>query len=321
MPDSGAWIIQPNLPIFAYEQSFVKYKPEVLKKYHSIKVKDVTKETPDCVSIELDVPKELKEEFEYTQGQHINLRSQINGKQVSRSYSLCSAPSEEIWKVAVKKVPGGQFSTFANDVLTSGTDLDVMPPHGNFFTTLDPDQAKNYVAFAAGSGITPIMSIIKETLHKEPESSFTLFFGNRTADSIIFQEELEDLKNVYMDRFRLYHFLSAEHQEANLFNGRITKEKTEKCFNLLLGPIRPDEVFICGPEPMIAAVTEGLLASGVDKKNIHFELFTSPEGPLVPKEGDRQKHVIEGGDQSQSDHYSRWKDFFHSIWIKMGIVC
>jgi len=163
--------------------------------FHPLRVKEVTRETPECVSILFEVPEELKKTFEFKQGQSLTMRTFLKGEEVRRTYSICASPLENEWRVAVKKQEGGVFSTFANEQLKKGDLLDVMPPVGKFYTELDPTQKKNYVAFAAGSGITPVLSLIKTTLLTEPQSHFTLVYGNRNKNSIIFKEELEGLKD------------------------------------------------------------------------------------------------------------------------------
>ena len=234
------------------------------------------KETGDCVSIAFTVPPALKEKFNYIQGQYITLRTTINGEDVRRSYSVCSSPLDNELRVAVKKVEEGVFSTYANEFLKRGETLDVMPPMGKFFTALKPGQTKQYVGFASGSGITPLLSIIKTTLRTELKSSFTLVYGNRNRHSIIFKEELEGLKNRYMERFRVIYILSREKTDAAINFGRIDAEKCTALCTKNLDITTTDEFFLCGPENMIFSVKDQLEHLGVDKKKIHFELFTVP---------------------------------------------
>jgi ring-1,2-phenylacetyl-CoA epoxidase subunit PaaE len=253
--------------------------------FHPLTIKNIRRETQDCVSISFKVPEHLKQEFEFKQGQSLTLRKTLEGEEIRRSYSICSSPLDNELRVAVKQVQGGLFSTFANTNLNAGDTIDVMPPSGNFYTDLDPSNKKNYVAFAAGSGITPILAIIKTTLITEPQSTFTLIFGNRNTSSIIFKEELEALKDKYMERFRLYHILSRERMDSEINYGRIN---ADKCFQLtkLVDLNSADEIFICGPEEMIFSVRDHLFELGVDKKKVHFELFTTPlrkAGSFKPK--------------------------------------
>ncbi|RMG83105.1 MAG: phenylacetate-CoA oxygenase/reductase subunit PaaK [Bacteroidetes bacterium] len=255
-----------------------------MPKFHSLKVREIRKETDDCVSIAFEVPETLKKNYEFLPGQHLTLKARINGEDVRRSYSICASPFENDLRVAIKKLEGGAFSTFANERLSVGDTLEVMPPAGNFHPApLSPDHQKHYVAFAAGSGITPVISILKAVLETEPQSHFTLFYGNRYSDSIIFKEQLEGLKNKYIGRFSLHHILSQEHPGADLFYGRIDEEKCRIFCQTLIDWREVDAFFICGPEAMIYSVKETLLELGVEPNKIHFELFTSPVGKLGRK--------------------------------------
>ena len=242
--------------------------------FHKLSVKEVKKETSDCVSLVFDIPEELKKQFQYTQGQSLTMRAIVNGEELRRTYSLCSSPSDNEWKVAVKKVDGGLFSVYANEQLKKGDVLEVMEPVGKFYTQLYPTNKKNYLAFAAGSGITPVLSIIKTTLITEPQSNFTLVYGNRSRSSIMFFEELEGLKNKFIDRFNLINILSRERTEATINSGRINSEKLTE-LGKLIDFASIDETFICGPEEMIFCVKDFLIQKGANEKNIHFELFTS----------------------------------------------
>lgn len=244
--------------------------------FHPIQVAGIRKETSDCVSIAFSIPEELTDTFRYKQGQYITLRTSINGEDIRRSYSICSSPLDNELRVAVKKVEHGVFSTYANEKLKKGDTLDVMPPLGKFFTELNPSQEKKYAGFAAGSGITPLLSIIRTTLRTEPKSSFTLVYGNRNRHSIIFKEELEALKNLYMDRFRVIHILSREKTDAPINFGRIDKNKCLTLCEKTIDVKNTDAFFLCGPEEMIFSVKETLVEKGVDPKKIHFELFTTP---------------------------------------------
>ena len=239
-------------------------------------IADVRKETADCVSIAFTVPRELKEMFQFTQGQYLTIRASINGTDVRRSYSICSSPLDNELRIAIKKVEHGIFSTYANEQLQKGDILDVMPPMGKFFTELSPANTKQYTGFAAGSGITPLLSIIKTTLLTEPKSSFTLVYGNRNRHSIIFKEALEGLKNKYMDRFRIIYILSREKTDAAINFGRIDGEKCGSLCEKNIDATHTDAFFLCGPENMIFSVKEQLEKLGVEKSNIHFELFTPP---------------------------------------------
>ena len=244
--------------------------------FHPLKIKEVRRETDDCVSLLFEIPNDYKEQFAFKQGQSLTMRTKLNGEEIRRTYSICSSPLEKEWRVAVKKVEGGIFSSHANEILKAGDELEVMPPVGKFYTELHPTNKKNYLAVVAGSGITPVLSIIKTTLLTEPQSSFTLLYGNRNRASIIFKEELEALKNKFIDRLTIHHILSREITDAPVYHGRIDKEKCELLFNKLIDLDSVNECFICGPEQMIFSVKDFLEAKGVDKKHIHFELFTTP---------------------------------------------
>jgi ring-1,2-phenylacetyl-CoA epoxidase subunit PaaE len=261
--------------------------------FHSLKVKKIEKETDDCVSIEFEVPEELKETFQFKQGQNLTIKKVLNGEELRRNYSICTSPFDNKLKVAVKKAEGGIFSTWANEELKTGDYLDVLPPTGKFYTELNLSQKKNYVAFSAGSGITPILSIIKTTLIVETKSEFTLVYGNRTKNSIIFKEELEALKDKFIDRFRTYHILSRELTDTEINNGRIDIDKLELLCSKLIDIKTCDEFFICGPEEMIFCIKGYLEGRGVAGDKIHFELFTVP-GQKKSEAGSKKPEIYEG---------------------------
>lgn len=265
--------------------------------FEQLTVREVRRETSDCVSIAFTIPEQLKEQFKFTQGQYITLKTKIGDEEIRRSYSICSSPLEHELRVAVKKVPQGVFSTYANDLLKAGDQLEVMPPLGKFFTPLNSDQKKNYVGFAAGSGITPLLSIIKTTLETEPESSFTLVYGNRNRHSIIFRETLEALKNKNMNRFRLIHILSREKTDAPLNSGRIDADKCMVLCDKTIDLTHTDEFFLCGPEEMIFAVKNVLEQQNVPSSKIHFELFTT--AGQQKKTTDKHKEETDKGPKSK----------------------
>lgn len=259
-----------------------------MPKFNTLRIKEIRRETADCVTLAFELPDALSEEYRFIQGQHLTLKTEIGGEEVRRSYSICASPLNESMRVAIKKVEGGSFSTFANEQLKVGDTLEVMTPMGRFYTELRPDNEKHYVAFAAGSGITPILSIMKAVLEQEPKSEFTLFYGNRRADSIIFREEIEGLKNMHMGRLSVHHILSQEKQGSSLFTGRIDAEKCRAFCNRLIDPLEVDEFFLCGPQEMTDSIRNTLIAEGIDPKRIHFELFTTSrimaKRPAVRKE-------------------------------------
>ena len=244
-------------------------------KFYPLRISDLRRETVDTVSLAFELPEDLRETFRFISGQYLVLRTVIDGADTRRSYSICSAPHENELRVAIKKVEGGVFGTFANEELQVGDVLQVMPPQGRFYTALQPENHKTYVAFAAGSGITPIISILKSTLVQEPHSRFVLFYGNRGFDHIVFREQLETLKNHYPERLAVHHILSRESLGSDLFYGRLNGEKCKAYARYFFQPQAVDHFFLCGPEEMIFEVKETLEESGVAAQNIHFELFTT----------------------------------------------
>jgi ring-1,2-phenylacetyl-CoA epoxidase subunit PaaE len=263
--------------------------------FHSLKVKDLQRETADAVSVEFDIPDNLKDAFQFKQGQSLTMRIILDGEEVRRTYSICSSPLDNEWRVAIKRQEAGLFSGFANTQLKKGDLLEVMQPVGTFYTALDPLQKKNYIAFAAGSGITPVLSIIKTTLRTEPRSAFTLVYGNRNKNSIIFKEALEAIKDKYMDRFRLINVLSRERTDAEINSGRIDREKCDALFAKLIDISTCDEFFICGPESMIFTIKEYLQSRQVEDNKIHFELFTTPGQDIQRKKKIQEPKDDQGG--------------------------
>ncbi|MHA7842628.1 MAG: 2Fe-2S iron-sulfur cluster-binding protein [Winogradskyella sp.] len=241
--------------------------------FYKLRIKDIYKETKDTSVVAFDVPEALQDQFKFSQGQHLTLKTLINGEDVRRSYSLCSSPFDNEWKVAVKEIPGGKFSTFVNSTLKTGDELEVMVPSGTFGVECNADKAKNYLFFAAGSGITPILSMIKAHLVAEPNSTCKLFYVNKTAKSIIFKEELEQLRNTYFGRLEIYYFLTKEKRDIELFNGRFDDEKMEVLTKTFIDIPDTSEVFLCGPEDMVNYVSNYLEKAGLPKNLIHFELF------------------------------------------------
>ena len=272
-------------------QAYLCRFPSYMIHFHPLKVKKVQRETEDCVSIIFEVPPELEELYRFRQGQSLTLKTLVKGEEIRRTYSICSSPFDNMLRVAVKKVEGGIFSAFANEVLKPGDVLDVMPPVGKFYTELNPTQKKNYIAFAAGSGITPVLSLIKTTLLTEQGSSFTLVYGNKNKNSIIFKEELEGIKDKFIDRFRLYHILSRERSDAEINFGRIDVNKLELLSEKVIDLNLADEFYLCGPEEMIFCIKGFLTGKGVPAEKIHFELFTIP--------GQKQSVKIEQHEQKQ----------------------
>ncbi len=248
--------------------------------FHQLTVHSVQATTRDSVAVSLTVPEQLQEEFAYVQGQYLTLRATIDGLDVRRSYSICSAVQDRQLRVAIKKVAGGVFSNWAATTLLPGTTVDVMPPQGHFYVPLEPELRRDVVAIAAGSGITPILSIIKTMLMAEPLTRITLVYGNRSSSSVMFKEELEDLKDRFLTRFNLVWIMSREAQDINLFNGRIDYEKTSELLTRWIDPTSIDAAFICGPHDMMLAVRAALEDKGVDKARIKAELFGTQQATI-----------------------------------------
>ncbi|MBO9352607.1 phenylacetate-CoA oxygenase/reductase subunit PaaK [Bordetella petrii] len=266
--------------------------------FHSLKVASVSRNTRDAVVVTFDLPEHLRPRFAFRPGQYLTLRTELNGEELRRSYSICSAPGDGVLRVAIKKVDEGAFSSWANHELQPGQTLEVMPPAGNFTVDFEPGQRRHYVAFAVGSGITPVFSLVKTALSTEPHSRFTLFFGNRASSSVLFREEIEDLKNLYMERFSLVYIMSRESQDIELFNGRLDGDKVDQLLSAWMPAEEIDYAFVCGPQTMIESVVQHLQARGVPKPNIKFELFGAPRGPRALRTG-RDAPVAPGKGQCE----------------------
>jgi ring-1,2-phenylacetyl-CoA epoxidase subunit PaaE len=259
--------------------------------FYPLTVADARRETRDAVVITLRVPEEHREAFRFTQGQYLTFRFDADGQEeVRRSYSICSAVQDDELRVAIKRVPGGRFSSWAAEGLRPGATVEAMPPAGSFHIPLDPESERHYLGFAAGSGITPVLGTLKTILQGEPRSRFTLVYGNRASSTIMFREELEDLKNRFTSRLSVVHVLSREHQDVELFNGRITREKCDRLFERWIDVEGVDAAFVCGPHGMVEEVTASLRAHGLAADRIKFELFGTPADlarpPRASAEGD-----------------------------------
>ncbi len=242
--------------------------------FYPLRISQVRPETDSAVCLTFDVPTELRAKFEFIQGQYLTLRATLDGKEIRRSYSICSGVDDDKLRVAIKHIDGGAFSSFANTQLSAGDSLDVAGPQGSFYTQLSVSNSRNYMCICAGSGITPVLSIVKSILSKEPDSRVTLLFGNRNSATIMFKEELGFLKNRYMRRLNWVNILSREEQDAEVLYGRIDNRKGGELNTKRLIDIGgTDEFFLCGPESMISEVSRGLRASGIDEAQIHYELF------------------------------------------------
>lgn len=270
--------------------------------FHQLRVTELSPLTDDSVAVTFDVPDELSETFSYVPGQHVTVRAMIDGEDVRRSYSICANASSGKLRVGIKRLPGGLFSTFATTELSAGDTLDVMPPVGEFTIDVDPSKPRRAVAIAAGSGITPVLSLISTSLEQEPEARWTLLFGNRTANSIMFLDELESLKDRYRDRFQMFHILSREGSDVPLLSGRIDEEKIRLIYQRLMGGSDVDGWYLCGPYDMVMTAQETLRELGVDESRLHDELFFAgpvdesklPPEPL-PGEGSVELTVILDG--------------------------
>jgi len=274
--------------------------------FHALRVADVRRETEDTVSVAFTVPDELAAAYEFAPGQHIAIRMPgPDGTEVRRSYSICSGLDDGELRVAVKNIAGGVVGVHANEALKAGDVLDVMTPAGRFTTALDPAHHKSYLGIAAGSGITPVMSLIRSVLAREPKSRFTLVYGNRGPTTVIFREALEDLKDRYLARLQIIHVFSREQQHSPLLNGRIDAEKLSALGQHLLDLPSYDEAFICGPEPMTLAVRDALVELGIEATHVHLELFGShapaPRPPRAATADRRQVTVILDGIKTEVD--------------------
>ncbi|GAB5471775.1 MAG: phenylacetate-CoA oxygenase/reductase subunit PaaK [Rhodospirillales bacterium] len=245
--------------------------------FYPLKVTEVRRETRESVVLSLEPAPEDREAFTFIPGQYLTFRKALEGEELRRSYSLCSDRRQGCLQVGVKKVPGGLFSTWANDEAAAGAVIEAMVPMGSFHAPLDESRTRHHLFFAAGSGITPILSLIKTTLAEEPLSRVTLVYGNRASSSIMFREDLEDLKSLHLKRFNLLHVLSRESQDIDLFNGRIDAEKCRDLFRHWIDPTSVDLAFICGPQSMMTAVSEALQEAGLAPNQIKFELFAAAQ--------------------------------------------
>ena len=245
-------------------------------RFYPLRVAEVRPETGSAVCVVFDLPEELRKTFRFIQGQYLTLRAEIDGQQVSRSYSICSAIDDAYLRVGIKQMDGGVFSTYANEQLRAGDEIRVRPPEGRFHTPLSRDNAGNYMCICIGSGITPVLSIVKSILAREPQSFVTLLYGNRNSATVMFKNELSFLKNRYMTRFSWINILSREQQDAEVLYGRLDNRKGGELMRKRLIDIAAvDEFFLCGPQSMISEVSRGLRGTGVDEAHIHYELFSS----------------------------------------------
>ncbi|MFP4137356.1 MAG: 1,2-phenylacetyl-CoA epoxidase subunit PaaE [Halomonas sp.] len=269
--------------------------------FYTLRIADVQPETDTAIRVTFDVPEELQETFNFIQGQFLTLKTRIDGEEVRRSYSICSGVEDGHMRVGIKRVKNGLFSNYANDHFKRGMEIDVMPPQGSFYTELDPDNAKRYMCIAAGSGITPTLSIIKSVLAKEPKSKVTLIYGNRRSKSVMFKDELSFVKNRYMDRFQWINIMNYEDQGTDLLNGIIDNKKGYALQKSGLIDIKnTDEAFICGPEAMMAEVSHGFRLEGLGNEQIHYELFANSAADSQTMLEKAQQRIAEYGEEKTS---------------------
>lgn len=244
-------------------------------RFHRLTIADVRRETADAISVACEVPPDLARDYAFRPGQYLTLRTTLDGDEIRRSYSICAGLDDGELRIAIKKADGGLFSVWAQDNLHAGDRIEVMTPTGRFGPPLAPDEARLHVAIAAGSGITPILSLAKSVLAREPKSRFFLFYGSRATGEILFRTALEDLKDRYIGRFSVFHMLSREEQDVPALHGRLDRERLRHLLRAMLGGQAIDHAYICGPLGMIPEAEAALAAAGVAEDRIHIERFTS----------------------------------------------
>jgi ring-1,2-phenylacetyl-CoA epoxidase subunit PaaE len=263
--------------------------------FYPLRVAEIVPQTREAVAVTFEVPPELRERFRFLHGQYVTLRAEVDGEDVRRSYSICSGAHEDRLRVAIKRVAGGMFSSWAHQALVPGATIAVAPPEGRFTVALAPERDRHYLGIAAGSGITPVLSILRTTLALEPHSRFTLVYGNRASSSMMFRDELQDLKDTYLERLSLAFVMSREGQDIDLFSGRIDRAKCDALFASWIDLSTVDVAFICGPEAMSHAVRDSLLAHGMPPTSVKTELFlaagTTPRVARVRPPEERSEEV------------------------------
>jgi len=247
--------------------------------FHPLRISAIDELTDDAVALTFAVPEELADDYAFVHGQHLNIKG---GDDVRRSYSICAAPSSKVLRIGVKKLPGGAFSEGVLAGLRVGDELDVMPPAGRFTTTLDPTSRKTYVALAAGSGITPVLSILAAILEGEPHAAVTLVYANRTHRTVMFLDEVHDLKDRFPERFQVLHVLSRETQDVELLSGRLDAERLGRILDAFVPPEEVDDWFLCGPQQMVVELREVIEKVGRADAHIHTELFHADPVPRAP---------------------------------------
>jgi len=254
-------------------------------RFHWLKISDARRETPDAVSVSFDIPQDLRPHYAFRAGQYLTLRTTLDGEEVRRSYSICSGVDDGELRIAIKQVEGGLFSVWAQEALKPAEAIEVMTPTGRFGIPVGSGTARVHVGFAAGSGITPILSIVKTVLSREAGSHFFLFYGSRATGDILFRGALEDLKDRYLGRLSVFHVLSQEQQDVDVLNGRLDQEKLGVLLRRILGGAAVDAAYVCGPFGMIDGVEMALADAGVAPERVHVERFSSALGgrPRAPR--------------------------------------
>ncbi len=265
-----------------------------MARFHDLKVTDIHKTIRDAVVVTLEPVNGAADQFDFIAGQYLTFRRDFDGEELRRSYSICAGKDDGVLQVGIKRVEGGAFSSWANAELTVGDVVQAMPPMGSFHAPIDADAQKQYLGFAGGSGITPVLSILKTTLAREPKSRFTLIYANKGINTIMFREELEDLKNLYMGRLNVIHILEADAQEIDLFTGLVTQDKCGQLFKHWIDITNVDTAFICGPEPMMLGIAAALRDHGLEDSQIKFELFASAQ----PGRAKRKASAAQAGTQA-----------------------
>lgn len=269
-----------------------------MARFHELTVTDVQKTIRNAVVVTLEPNSGDVEAFDYIQGQYLTFRRTFDGQELRRSYSICSGKNEGVLQIGIKQVDGGTFSTWANEDLRPGSKLEAMAPAGSFYSSQDDNQPNNYLAFAGGSGITPILSILKTVLVEEPQSTFTLVYANQGVNTIMFREELEDLKNTFMERLSIVHILENDTSNADLFIGRMDAKKCQKLFKSWVNTDGISRAYICGPEPMMLAISEALKDQGIDAEKIRTELFAGTQTGLANRRA-KSKFPADAGDKTK----------------------
>jgi ring-1,2-phenylacetyl-CoA epoxidase subunit PaaE len=255
-----------------------------MRRFHLLKVQSIEQETADSMRVTLQVPDELREQYAFLPGQHLPIQIMLDGKKIRRTYSICSLPGDQTLVLGIRVQPGGVFSEYVASELSTGDELEVMPPFGQFHASVEPESRKTYVAFVAGSGITPVISIIRATLEGEPYAKFLLFYGNRRQSTTMFIDDLYALKNRFPERLQLYFLFSQEEQEFEIFSGRLDDTKVRQLYADFCVGLDPDEAYLCGPFPMIETISNALEDLGFDKNRIHNERYGPPKKGNKPGE-------------------------------------